>query len=89
MRIRRAVVAFLAAGLVCLSPTSIDARSGSSSVYSSHSSSAHSSSHGGKQAGTGHGHSKATGVPRDSHGKIRRSEKAKEEFKKRREDVDA
>src|SRR5262245_18864813 len=49
-----------------------------SSSSSSHSGSLHSSS----SSGHSGGHPKATGVTRHSHGKIKRSEKAKEDFKK-------
>lgn len=52
--------------------------SSDSSSHSSHSGSASSSS-----GGSGHsGHHKAEGVARDSHGKIARSAKAKDDFKR-------
>lgn len=74
-------MAFLAAASLCLLPPLADVRSStSSSSHSSHSSSSHSSAYGSTQVG--HGHSKAAGLPRDSHGKIQRSEHAKNDFKK-------
>jgi hypothetical protein len=68
--------------------------SGSSYSYSSsgapkiHSGSAHAPKHSSSYASIGHhsghhgGSKKAIGVPRDSHGKIKRSAKAKDEFRK-------
>jgi hypothetical protein len=66
------IIAAFAAALVCLSPT-VDARGSGS----------HSSSHASHHAGSsGHGHARAAGIARDSHGKLARSVKAKDSFKK-------
>jgi hypothetical protein len=57
--------------------------SGGSSSHSSAHSPGKSGGHaGGHSTSSSHGHSKATGVPRDPHGKIKRSEVARHDFRK-------
>jgi hypothetical protein len=72
LRLDRALIAIIAALLV-----------GSGAAYgrSSSHSGTHSHSHSHTSSGT-HSHHRAVGVPRDSHGKIKRSAKAKDEFRK-------
>jgi hypothetical protein len=69
-----ALLALLACGVAHARSSS----HGGSYHSSSHSGTSHSSSHSGSHGGT----KKATGVPRDSHGKIKRSTKAKDAFRK-------
>ena len=72
------IIAAFAAALACL-PPAVDAR-GSGGHFGGHSS-GHASHHAGS---SGHGHTKAIGVARNSHGKIARSAKAKDSFRKSR-----
>jgi hypothetical protein len=62
--------------------TSSSSHSGGHSSSGSHSSGSHSSSSHSHATHSGYGHAKATGVARNSHGKIARSPQAKEAFRK-------
>ena len=93
----RRILAYLCVATVIAVPTGAAAKNShssgthsfahSSSHYAGHgSSSSPSTSHGhstGRHAATGYGHSEANpGVKRDDHGKIARSEKTKDAFRK-------
>ncbi len=78
----------LLAAALLLPPLTADARGGGSHGGGSHSSSSHSSSsrtsnsHSSSSSHTGSHSTKATGVQRDTHGRIKRSAQAKHDFQK-------
>ena len=73
----RAMLAILAAALLLAAPANAHPRGSSSRSYHSHSSTHHS-----YRSHPGHTKSYAYGVPRDKHGRIKRSEAAKRKFER-------
>ena len=73
----RSVFAFLATALLLTAPASAHPRGSSSRSYHSHSSTHHT-----YRSHPGHTKRYAYGAPRDKHGRIKRSEKAKREFER-------